>query len=64
MQGGIGSTVAWVKNAQIQKHCSSCGRGWGRKRWGGDDLVLVLFISDLPWSENWDRAEPAGTWDQ
>lgn len=45
---------------QNQKHCSN--NGWEREG-GGDDLALVLFNSALPWSENWDRAEPAGRWD-
>lgn len=46
-----------------ESETSGSSNGWERDG-GGDDLVLVLFISVLPRSGNWDRAEPAGRWDQ
>lgn len=63
LQCGTDFSGAWIKSPGSPKLETFSHKGWERDG-GGADLVLVLVNSVLPWSGNWDRAEPAGRWDQ
>lgn len=61
---GNDSTGAWARSPGGLRIRNVALVMDGREMVEGDDLVSVLFNSVLSWSGNWDRAEPAGRWDQ